>query len=236
VIGDSDALAPTIVWLNASEGRSQRWRRSHWPAGLYQSAHGNYRWSGTPMDMATFDECAASVGRNAEPKLLFDFVRGQVLKLSPATARAVVSAWSGAEYPERALWPAEWIRYFTRIGYTHDGQPAERPTEPVTLFRGCVPDPVVDQETGQRRAGGRFGMSWTTDLELARRFAYDGLRGRPEGNVYTTRLEPQHLLAYLGPSERDESEFVVNPVGLRDDAIVPMTLCAESPDSRSARP
>jgi hypothetical protein len=44
---------------------------------------------------------------------------------------------------------------------------------------------------------GRFGMSWTTDLETARQFGFDGTRGRSQGAVYAATIEPPGLLAYM---------------------------------------
>lgn len=78
------------------------------------------------------------------------------------------------------------------------------------LFRGC--DPAA-----------RFGMSWTSDVEMARRFAVGDMRGRAAGQVYTATVEPQYLLAYLGEvNGRSESEWVVDPDGLSDENVHPL--------------
>ncbi len=52
-------------------------------------------------------------------------------------AKAVGDAWTGAEYPERALRRAEWLPMFGAVGYHDDDEPAT-PPEQVTLWRGGV--------------------------------------------------------------------------------------------------
>ncbi|KXO88743.1 hypothetical protein AXK56_10520 [Tsukamurella pulmonis] len=174
--------------------------------GLYEDDLG-YRWGGTSRcSRADFDLCLIWVGRNNGPALLFDFHFGGVVDLrAPDMAGIAASAWCGAEYPERTYDPPSmWVRMFKRNGYTHDGSRAPLPTEPIQLYRGCTED-------------GRYGMSWTTDCEIARAFAFDGLRGQPAGAVYTATVDPKHLLAYIGPEVgRGESEYVVDPAGLSD--------------------
>lgn len=184
-------------------------REAWWPEGLYQDNRGCYRFGlMTKLNRPTLDRCAGAIGRNDVPALVFDmYVVDRTLKLSRRDMAGVVAdAWSAAEYPQRG-WDVEcWLLLFRANGYSHDGQAARQPAEPVTLYRGCD-------------AAARFGMSWTTDLEMARKFAYGGLRGRAVGQVYTAVVEPEHLLAYIGKSGRDESEFVVDPRGLTDDTV-----------------
>lgn len=172
--------------------------------GLYQDDLG-YRWGGTsPCSRADLDLCLSRIGRNNGPALLFDFHYGRVVKLdAPDMAGAVANVWSDAEYPESAYDPPSfWVRLFERNGYSHDGIRVARPTEPVQLYRGCTEE-------------GRFGMSWTSDREVAESFAYDSLRGRPPGTVYTATVAPGSLLAYIDAEiGRSEREYVVNPAGL----------------------
>lgn len=94
---------------------------------------------------------------------------------------------------------------FRANGFAYEGEPAKRQTEPLTLFRGAT-------ETTKR------GMSWTTDLNVARRFAYDQISGRPVGHVYTTSVAPQWLLAYINEGH-SECEWVVDSSGLRADDV-----------------
>ncbi len=101
--------------------------------------------------------------------------------------------------------PAMWVDLFDEAGYTVDGQSAPRPTQPVTLYRGCHHDR-------------RFGMSWTADLERARWFADRDL-GLGPGLVYVTTADPKSLLAFIGDGHRRESEYVVDPTYLNDDVI-----------------
>lgn len=115
----------------------------------------------------------------------------------------VTDAWSAAEYPERVgdlgCMPAYlWVQLFTEGGYTNDGESAAPPTEPVTLYRGAVPKRW-------------FGISWTSNLELAQRFA-STMNGRLPGHVYVFQAPPDALLAFIGKRiGRDESEYVINP-------------------------
>lgn len=155
------------------------------------------------LDRVAFDLRLGRIGRNDGPALLFDLYLSRTLDLSrPDMAGVVADIWSSAEYPLRALSAADWVYFFQRNGYSHDGHAADRPAKPVVLYRGCA------------RAA-RFGMSWTSDVEMARRFAYGGLRGREPGQVYTATVAPEHLLAYIGDRSRGESEYVVAREGLR---------------------
>jgi hypothetical protein len=164
--------------------------------------NGYYHHDG-PMDLDTFEDCAAAIGRNAGPALLFDLRYRGDLQLRNAPG-VVASAWCAAEYPEGLIDPRElWVELFTEAGYTHDGYPAPRPPAPVELFRGCT-------------EGRQDGMAWTSDLEVARRFA-TGLRARQPGHVYTATVDPEFLLAFIHTQHgRGEAEYVVSPEGLTD--------------------
>lgn len=67
-----------------------------------------------------------------------------------------------------------------------------------TIFRGQDED-------------GTLGIAWTTDIEVAQRFAAGaGTRQRNrQGIVYKAKIKRQHILAYL--TGRNESEVIVNP-------------------------
>lgn len=147
----------------------------------------------------------ARVGRNDYPALVFDLHFKAGILTPKAAASVVPSAWISAEHPMRNLYAEAWIELFNLAGYTRDGVPAERPTEPLTLYRGAVPEH-------------REGWSWTADLDLARWFAdrFSDI-GRP-GRVYIAQADLYALLAHLtGDSDfgrQGESEFVVNPADL----------------------
>lgn len=134
------------------------------------------------------------VGRLNGPALIFDLRLGRIIG-TEILARLIGGVWSGAEYPDQAIPLDTWLTFFSEAGYTVDGQPAERPSEPIQLYRGTVP--------ARRR-----DMSWTDSIETATTFAYGGLRGRPEGRVYCASVEPWRLLARN--NDRTESEYVVN--------------------------
>lgn len=178
-------------------------------AGIFEDSRGVYRQIGGSLDRKTFDRCCCRLGRNNAPALLFDLYFGRSLKLSRREMEGVVAGvWSGAEYPQRCIEdPSLWRTLFAANGYSQDGERADKPAASVVLYRGSTPE-------------GRFGMSWTTDLSVARSFADDGLRGRAQGQVYTAVVAPTHLLAYIGPRiGRDESEYVVDPSGLSDRTV-----------------
>ena len=77
----------------------------------------------------------------------------------------------------------------------------------MTVYRGCVDS-------------ARFGKSWTTDVDLARRFASGEMTSyRVPGTVYVFAAPPMSLLAFIHESERAESEYVIHPRWLSDEVI-----------------
>lgn len=105
-----------------------------------------------------------------------------------------------AEYPDRALTREEWRDLFREAGFTIDGHPAPRPTQPVTLWRGSVPERRTD-------------WSWSTARTVAEGYANGTRARRPQGRLYRVDAPPAALLA--ANMERDEAEYVVDTVGLR---------------------
>lgn len=148
--------------------------------------------------------CMARVGRNDSPAFLFDLWSGGHLSHLPdVTAVGIEDAWTSAEYPTKAFDPMSlWVQMFEEVGYLVGCRRAEsqRPTEPVRLYRGAPPE-------------GKAGMSWTSSRTVAEQFAAGGLRGRPQGTVWTALVDPARLLAHF-PGSRDEDEYVINPDGL----------------------
>lgn len=222
---------------------SRRW--PHWPDGLTEDTNGYYRFVGD-LDRTAFDRCLSRVGRTNGPALLFDLWFGGLYRCSAPfdlsqadMAGLVASVWSDSEYPERALGSGQWIEFFRINGYSHDGRAAERPTKPVALYRGCYAEDIAldaDSRRVELDADGypvdpdqeivevcnsRNGMSWSSDLAMARRFADGGLRGRRAGQIFAAVVAPEHLLAYIGEENgRGEAEYVVDPAGLVDVAAV----------------
>lgn len=136
-------------------------------------------------------------GRNSGPGWLAETYGDG--KIEAATVAALIGGiWSGTDFPDRDLDRDTWRWLFKVAGFTIDGEPAERPTQPVLLWRGSVPERRTD-------------WSWSTDRAVAERFAA-GSGGRPPGRVYTVLAPPHALLcAYNG---RSEAEYVVDTDGL----------------------
>lgn len=105
--------------------------------------------------------------------------------------------WSGDGKVSSMLSLAQWRSLFTQAGYAQDGVPADRPAEPVRLYRGATVE-------------GKHGMSWTSSLDTAKFFAIPTLGD--EGTIWTAVFEPEHLLARI--TARGEHEYVVDPVVL----------------------
>lgn len=146
-----------------------------------------------------FDEALARAGRVNGPALLFDAWFGRQISTEILTA-VIGTIWQMAEYPDRCLTHATWRELFTAAGFTVDGVSAERPAEPVEVWRGTV----------QER---RRDWSWTTDRAIAERFAFGHVRGRPDGRLYRVLAPVEALLC--SNTERDEAEYVVDTRGLR---------------------
>ena len=70
-----------------------------------------------------------------------------------------------AEFPDSELGRDAWRLLFLKVGYSVDGRTADRPSEPLTLWRGSVPE---------RRAD----WSWTADREIAASYAAGSFTGQ----------------------------------------------------------
>lgn len=156
--------------------------------------------SGSVFNLDQFTKMLGLAGRNAGPGLLYHAWMSHVIL--PGTVTAMIChVWSGVEYPQDWLRRVDWMDLFAEAGFTVDGRSAERPTEPVKLWRGCVP-------SLRRR------MSWTSDREMAEKYATGMLRGRPRGVVHETVAPPNALLC-VNHISRQESEYVINTLGLK---------------------
>lgn len=110
----------------------------------------------------------------------------------------VGSVWSSAEYPDRHLDHDTWRWLFDAAGFTVDGERADRPAEPMRLYRGSVPERRTD-------------WSWSRDVKVALKFAA-GVRGRPPGRLWAATVPPWRMLAVN--TGRGEDEVVVDTRGL----------------------
>lgn len=169
-------------------------REPHWPEWLTQQG-GRYYLSDRELDAEMFTQACYALDRNEGPALLFDLYHAGALDLGYHPS-VVADVWKMAEFPERHFeMPETWRDLFEAAGYTHDGQPAPRPSAPVTVYRGCHHER-------------RFGMAWTDDLERAQWFAARDL-GKGAGRVYVHRAAPRELLAFI--DGRHEREYVLDP-------------------------
>lgn len=157
---------------------------------------------GEPITAEEWNRAAARVGRNPATALLLftnDLLAPDVLP------GAVADAWQSAEFPLSFLTRADWLDLFGRAGYTVDGSPAPRPSEPQRLYRGC---------------GVRLSRrwSWTPDRDLAQWFA-DRWPTLGEAAVFEVDASPSAMLATFTGTGDDarhgESEVVLNTKGLR---------------------
>ena len=178
-------------------------RNEWWLPGLYRDEAGYYRFGGE-MTGEEFETALLHVGRNDGPALLYDLHFAGSISVAENPG-IVTTAWAMAEFPSNLLEEDTWVELFEEAGYTVDGQPAQRPEAPVTVYRGCHP-------------ARRFGMSWTTDLERAQWFADRDL-GRGVGAVYEATVPTGWLLAYIHGSQRGEAEFVVDAIALNDETV-----------------
>lgn len=153
--------------------------------------------NGEVMDQDRFEEVLGWCGRITAPFLLAEAWDTGVVGAAEV-ASCVGSVWSGSEFPDSALGHPRWRELFQAAGFTRDGEPAERPDQPLELWRGTVPERCRD-------------WSWSTDRTLAERYANGGFR-RPTGRLYRVVAPPATLLAaYNG---RAESEYVIDTHGL----------------------
>jgi hypothetical protein len=140
------------------------------------------------------------LGRNDTPSLL-----RLVWNRLPLDERvkAVGDAWTGAEYPERALRRVEWLFMFRAVGYHDDDKPAT-PPEQITLWRGGVK---------------KTRMSWTGDRERAVWFQHRFSDIGKPGKLWTVTVGPDRLLAHYHELHRGEDEYVIDPTGLRPKEV-----------------
>lgn len=141
-------------------------------------------------------------GSHQRADVLFEWVYSGRLTDPDDIAEAVPDVWSGAHLPANSLGIRTWIDLFNRSGYTVDGKRAERPTEPLTLYRLAEPRFV-------------HRLAWTGSLEVAEKFAVinKARYGDRPRFIYTVTVPPERLLAHI--TDRDEDEYITDTRGLK---------------------
>lgn len=94
-------------------------------------------------------------------------------------------------------------------------------TEPLTLYRGT---------TGQERTRRLYGFSWTTDEEIAARFAEHARRSQSGGVILKTVAAPGTVHLRREPEDYyDEGEVVVDPYRLGRVEVVRVVPAIPNP-------
>lgn len=151
------------------------------------------------LTTAELESLIGRAGRNYGPMFL-DEAYAEA-KVAAETVTALVGQiWSAAEYPDRQLDHDTWRWLFDVAGFTIDGKPEPRPTTPIVLWRGSVPERRTD-------------WSWSTDRAVAEKYAFGSMNYRPIGRLYTVTA-PTHALLCAN-NGRDEAEIVVDTRGLQ---------------------
>jgi hypothetical protein len=122
--------------------------------------------------------------------------------LAPSVAdRAMARAWALDNCPEAVVPAEEWLAAFDVVGFTSDPEePFEQPAAPAQLWRGA---------TFERRAG----LAWTSELDVAERFAEELQKAGLPGLVFTAHVEPDRVKARYN-AHGEENEWVIDPRGL----------------------
>lgn len=155
------------------------------------------------LTTAEFDYLVGREGRDSGPTLLEEAY--SEAKITTQTVTALIGdIWSGAEFPDQHLDRDTWRWLFDAAGFTIDGSPADRPAEPILLWRGTVPARRTD-------------WSWTTDRTIAQGYANGTAARRPIGRLYVVLAPPEALLA--ANNGRGEAEYVVDTRGLNIQEI-----------------
>jgi hypothetical protein len=121
--------------------------------------------------------------------------------LTPEVLRELVSRWwSDVEFPYQ-YGIVEISNIFVKTGFVSDDPAILLPTEPLTVYRGVGGDAHF--------LSGKYGLSWTTDPNVAHWFANRFAILHGPGAVYTAEVEPKHVLGMFNGCQ--ESEVVVDP-------------------------
>jgi hypothetical protein len=149
-----------------------------------------------------------------------DPARYAALYRDPANRDAMAEYAGGAwfRWGTSFLGPAAWRDLFRRAGYRFNDRPAERPTEPMMLWRGAV-----DEH--------RLNWSWTPKRDFAVWFAVEAPIQCSTGDLWCAVVTPDRLLAATTPGAPNEHlvEYVVDTRGLvvmRDSDRIQRDLAA----------
>lgn len=216
----------------------RRWRWPNYPLGLYED-HEGFHHDAEHLDRTELDRCIRAVGPDNAPGLLCDFAGDGVLDLArPDMSGVVAAVWAASAHAPSAMAVSLWLSLFHGDGFSINGHRANRPLEPVRVFRGCVPlvryfgsdmrlvdtddrgcplDPADVVEVRDTR----LDLAWTSSLLAARRHARHCLPLR-RGQVFAATVAPKYLLAIIG------ADYVVDPAGLTDVAPVGLGIAAVS--------
>ncbi|KLL95131.1 hypothetical protein NJ76_29875 [Rhodococcus sp. IITR03] len=142
-------------------------------------------------------------------------------------AGALTLAWRKVEVPTLRVRPDKWISMFRTLGFVTYGEvngivdESQRPTEPLTLYRGAPPEY-------------REGLSWTDTPTRARWYVQEWQTGKrnTDGRVWKCTIPPERFLAYFDRDPVEEIEWVADVRGL---PIVEHVLCCRDRGSSSRR-
>lgn len=110
----------------------------------------------------------------------------------------VMWAWAYSQYPRSVLTDDQWRSLFRAAGYVEGFNFAQRPSAPITLYRGATDE-------------GRLGWSWTSSPATAGKYATEVFK-RPPSLIWVATVEPERVLGHF--AERGEQEFVVDTAGM----------------------
>lgn len=156
--------------------------------------------SGETHDYEDLVGMTGRLGRAYGPRVLYNLDYHGLLEPA-AYVRGVGHVWGLAEYPGVALDRDDWRRLFRKAGFTIDGELADRPADPIRLYRGSP--------NAHKR-----NFSWTPDRSRAEHFVRARTFGSHQAYLWTTLAPPSSLLAYIHESGRGEDEWVIDTRGL----------------------
>jgi hypothetical protein len=137
-----------------------------------------------------YAEVMAGAGRNACPRLIYQWDMGGLLGVEQLR-KLLPDAWTGAEFPARALPHWYWVDLFRKAGFMSDT--LTEIGEVTTIYRGAV----------QRR---RKGMPWTLDPERANWwFAKRNAISRLQGRICSAEVARKDVLAIFFNQRRGRS-------------------------------
>ncbi len=243
----SENTPPPVDLDTDTDTADRRWWWPDWPKGLTEDAAGNLHYDRPTMSWAA--AAKACVHANDAPWHGLDRLNqlvhlGIVDLTKPDMAGLVATVWRRARrvsgqlewVAEASLPRAQTVELFKSNGFTINCQPADRPSEPVTLYRGCAAGPVYFG--GDRRPvavdvtgrpvdpsemiveewDARTGVTWQAKAAVARKWLPDWRHTSAAcpGTLHRATVAPEHVLAIVG------TEYVVDPAGLDLAAIEAM--------------